>query len=514
MPLLLPLILGLIAGALCGTVIGWFAYAARNGAARVRAGLLEEQLREATARAAALARETESNAELISQARQDCAVAVAERRSTELMLQEKSNSLEQAAQEIRTQRERAERLNADLQAAQTSIRERQEAFEREKLALKDAEQHLKNSFEAIAATALRGNTDEFLKLAESKLQNQQRAAHEDLAFRKQEVEQLLKPISETLFHFRDQVQQLEVKREGAYSEIKTQIDALRSTGEDLKSDTARLVNALKMPQQGGRWGEIQLRRVVELAGMVRYCDFDEQVAVRDDEDRLQRPDLTVCLPGGRTIVIDAKVSLAAYLEANSCDDEAQRAAKLKEHAGQVKSHLQRLSAKSYWNQFARSPEFVVAFLPGEALFSAALQQDPTLIEFGAEQRIVLATPTTLIALLKAVSYGWRQEQIAENAERISALGKILYERLAGMYDHIGKLRRSLEASVEHFNKMAGTLETRVMVTARKFRELGAAGGDEITEIAPIEKAARELTFVPVPVSLHALAASSAETSEQ
>ncbi len=379
--------------------------------------------------------------------------------------------------------------SASIAAAQARL----ESFERELANGKQTEQRLKESFAMVAAEALKGNNQQFIALAKSELERQHQHAEGDLEARKKEVENLVKPISDTLDKLGKEVRDIETKREGAYSEIRTQVESLRLTGDQIKSETARLVGALKMPQQRGRWGEIQLRRVVELAGMVRYCDFDEQVGVRDAEDNLLKPDMTVKLPGGRTIVVDSKVSLSAYLEAAACeDDDAFRTVKLKEHAAQIRAHLSKLSAKTYWNQFEKTPEFVVAFLPGEALFSAALQQDPALIEFGAEQRVVLATPTTLIALLKAVSYGWRQEDIARNAQQISELGKQLYERLSTMYGHFTDLGGSLDRSVRQYNKVVGALESRVMVSARKFRELGATAAEEITVADPIEDTPREL----------------------
>jgi DNA recombination protein RmuC len=234
--------------------------------------------------------------------------------------------------------------------------------------------------------------------------------------------------------------------------------------------------------------------------MVEHCDFEEQPTYSTEEGR-QRPDMVVHLPGGREIVVDSKVSLNAYLEATAADNDAERLEKLKQHAAQVKSHVVRLSSKAYWSQLDATPEFVVAFLPGESLLSAALQHDGSLIEFGAEQRVVLATPTTLIALLKAVAYGWRQEQVQKNAQEISVLGRMLHDRLEVMYEHFNGLRKNLEASVNSFNKTVGAMETRVMVSARKFRELGAAGGDEIETIEPIESSPRELTEPKTAVQL-------------
>lgn len=383
-------------------------------------------------------------------------------------------------------------MRAELAAAQAGI-----AAERD--ALTRAEAKLNETFESLASKALQGNAEQFMLLARAKMEEQQKSAAHDLAARKAEVEQLVKPISEVLAKFEAQVQQIEQKREGAYAGISEQLKMLSSSQESLKSETSRLVGALKTPIHRGRWGEVQLRRVVELAGMVEHCDFEEQPSYETEEGR-QRPDLIVHLPGGREIVVDSKVSLAAYLEAVTCESEADRAELLRQHAAQIKAHMVRLSSKSYWQQLECTPEFVVAFVPGESFFAAALQSDGTLIEFGADQRVILATPTTLIALLKAVAYGWRQEQLQKNAEEISVLGKQLHERLTSMYEHFNGLRRNLDAAVNSFNKMVSSMETRVMVSARKFRELGAAGGDEIEAVEPIEKTAREISEGKTPVA--------------
>jgi DNA recombination protein RmuC len=282
---------------------------------------------------------------------------------------------------------------------------------------------------------------------------------------------------------------MEQRRTGAYSELREQVRSLSEAQALLRLEAGNLVRALRTPQVRGRWGEVQLKRVVELAGMAEHCDFTEQHSVDTAEGRL-RPDLVVHLPGGRTVVVDAKAPLSAYLEAAEATDEVRRSALLADHARQVRDHMVALSRKSYWEQLGATPEFVVLFLPGESFFSAALEQDGSLIEMGAERRVVLATPTTLISLLKAVSYGWKQEAVADNAKRISDSGRELHKRVSDMAGHVAKVGKALSASVEAYNSFVGSLESRVLPAARRLRELDAAGPEVIAELAPVESDTR------------------------
>jgi DNA recombination protein RmuC len=312
-----------------------------------------------------------------------------------------------------------------------------------------------------------------------------------LTQRHRAIDELVRPICESLQGVDRKVAAIEKEREGAYRALREQVGALVQTQEHLRTETSRLVRALRTPQVRGRWGEIQLRRVVEMAGMIDHCDFVEQQTVCGEDGRL-RPDLIVELPAAKRVIVDAKVPLDAYLDGIETEDEAVREAKLRQHAAQVRSHMSHLAAKAYWDQFEATPELVVMFLPGEAFFSAALQYDPALIEFGVARNVIVASPITLIAILRAVAHGWREERLAENAQRISVLGRELYDRLRTLAGHFARVGTGLDNAVAAFNSAIGSLEGRVLVSARRFRDLQAACGAEIEEIPAVERAARKL----------------------
>lgn len=388
----------------------------------------------------------------------------------------------------------AARVQSELDTERAVHAERVNAYQQ---AHQEAEARLREAFQALSADALKTNNEAFLHLAETRLTQARTEAAADIDARKTAIEHLLEPMAKTLDQVDREIKESERRRLQSGAELIQKIASLDTMGKDLHSQTARLVDALKRPGVRGRWGELQLKRVIELAGMIEHCDFEEQQTLTardgaDGDDRRMRPDVIVRLPGGKHVVIDAKAPLDAYLKALEAPDEATRQALLADHAKQVRVHLTQLAAKGYAAHVQPGPDFVVMFLPGEMFFSAALEQDPSLIEFGVEQRVIPASPTTLIAVLRAVAYGWQQEAQAENAQKISELGRNLYDAIRVLASHFDDVGGRLKASLDAYNRAIGSLEGNVLVKARRFKELQAANGDDIPQLDPIDRVPRML----------------------
>src|SRR5689334_6823333 len=388
----------------------------------------------------------------------------------------------------------ADRRSAIAQATLAAqLRAADEKCAEQRKLLAEAQEKFRDTFASLSADALAKNNEAFLQLAKEKFTTLSAEATGSLEQRKAQIEGLLKPLQEVLGHYQARLGDIEKSRVESYSMLREQLGTLVETQRTLNVQTSHLVTALRRPQTRGQWGEITLRRLVELAGMSSRCDFCEQGSVDTDEGKQQRPDMVVNLPGERTIVIDCKAALDAFLDAAAATDEDNRRVCLQRHSQQVRSRARELSAKAYWNQFKQSPEYVVMFLPGEAFLYAAVENDGSLIEDCLKNRVIVATPTTLIALLKAIEFGWRQEEVAENAEEIRRHGKDLYDRIATLSSHFAKLGASLDAAISSFNAAVGSYESRVVVTARKISELGARSDKELPEIEPVDKQARELS---------------------
>ena len=425
---------------------------------------------------------------LVSSARAKAATASAESRSEELRQQ-----LHDVQSQLSQLRDQFRELESAKIAAETKNIEADKNLAAQQLLLKEAEAKLSDTFKSLAAEALAGNNAGFLTLAEEKFKALKEEASSDLEQRKSSIEALLQPLTQTLTTYQKETKELEDKRLREVSAVGEQLQQLASGQLRLQTETAKLVNALRSPQVRGRWGEIALRKTAELAGMSSHCDFIEQESVNTDTGRI-RPDMVVKLPAGREVVVDSKVSLSAYLEALEAKTDEEREEALVRHAAQVKQHVNKLASKDYWEQFKSAPEFVVLFIPNDSFLAAAAEKDPSLVEFALGKQIVIATPTTFIALLRAIAYGWRQEQVAEGAQRISALGQELSDRMGTLADHLIKVGGSLGKAVESYNSAVASLESRVLPSARKFKQLGVGGKKEIEELQVIEQQPRE----PVP----------------
>ncbi len=373
--------------------------------------------------------------------------------------------------------------------------ERRQGDEKVKL-LNEARAVLENSFKSLSADALRSNNQSFLDLAKTALNEFQQGARNDLDKRQVAIDALVGPVKASLDKVDEKIGAREKAREHAYGEIRQQFTQMAEVQTQLRDETTNLVKALRQPHVRGRWGEIQLRRVVEMAGMMLHCDFVEQQSADSDDGKL-RPDLIVKLPGGRQIVVDSKAPITAYMEAHEATTDELRKVKILLHAQLMRRHLEALAKKSYWEQFQPTPEVVVMFIPGEAFYSAALEADPDLLDSGFGQNVIIASPASLMALLKAASYGWRQEAIADNAREISQLGQELHARLSVMADHLTRLGKSLGTATDSYNSAIASFESRVLVSARKFKELGATSQEaEIIELRAVEGGVRRLQSVP------------------
>ena len=430
----------LVAGAVLGAVVAWLV-------ARARGTALDSQVAEV--RAQVVARERE-----LDDARRDLLA------------------------------ERAQRADADAR-----LDEGRKNLETQRQLLEDARAKLAETFKALSGDVLRQSNQEFLQLADESFRGRQQA-----------IDALVAPLGDALKRYEEQIKALEARRQEAYGGLRQQLETLSLSSAELQRETGNLVTALRAPHIRGRWGELTLHRVVELAGMVPYCDFEEQVTVEGEEGRL-RPDMVVRLPARREIVVDAKAPLAAYLDAIAAPTPAERAAGFARHAAQVRQHMNALAGKAYWEEFGKAAELVVMFIPGEAFVSAAVEADPALIEDGMTKRVVVATPTTLIALLRAIAYGWRQEELAANAEQISELGRLLYDRLRTLGDHFNDVGRNLLRATTAFNKAVGSMESRVLPAARRFKDLKAATGDDLARLETVDEQPRELTAPEFPQQL-------------
>lgn len=399
-------------------------------------------------------------------------------------LAEKHSKIEDLSEQISLFREKEAAFESQIEERERSLKEKLQILE-------NAKEELTKQFAQISHGVLEKNNRIFLDLALQSFENYQKQASTELHQRHQTIGESFKILQDSLQKLEEHNQSLEQRRIAAYSGLTEQVRGLMDTQTKLQTETRNLVNALRAPSQRGRWGEIQLRRVVEMAGMIEYCDFEEQVSKNTEEGKL-RPDLIVRLPNSKNIVVDSKVALDAYLDAISLTDEDAKQARLMDHARQVRRHVSQLSAKAYWQQFEPTPEFVVMFLPGEPIFTAALEYDAQLIEYGAENRVLIATPMTLIALLRAVAYGWRQEQVAESAQEISKMAQELYGRMGTMADHFGKLGANIDRTVKTYNDTVGSMERMVLPQIRKLKEKGIGSSSDILVLEPVDRAIREL----------------------
>jgi DNA recombination protein RmuC len=418
---------------------------------------------------------------------------------------------------MREQLEAAKKENAELRPKAEELAAARQQLKDDEAKYAQMKADLDAAFKGAAADALRANTQSFLAIAKQELGGQAQDAKQTLEAKELAIKNLLDPLGAALKSLDEQARAMEAKRSGAYSKVETLVESMQksipASLDALKNETSQLITALRAPKTRGNWGELQLKRCVEYAGMVQYCSFSEQVTARDEDDNLLRPDMTIQLPNGREIVVDAKTPLDAFLDASGATDAAAQAVRFAAHAQRVKAHLKELSGKAYWKQFEKAPDFVVCFLPSEALFSAALEADPSLIEFSAQNHVVMATPTTLIALLRAVEFGWQQSEITKNAKAIHEMGRKIYEKLVVAQGHVTRLGNAIGSSVDYYNKFLGTIEGKggVFSYGRQLGELAHSDG-ELAEIAKLQPEVREMESHEWSQPLLAVAASDAESN--
>lgn len=402
-------------------------------------------------------------------------------------IQQKDTQINQIRSELDAEKQSRVEAVTKLDASQKSLEEQRTLIEAMKKEMTD-------TFNALSSAALKSSSEDFLRLASEHLGKIVTDTKGKLGEHQAKMDGLINPLHEALKRYEEQIKAMEEGRHKAYGSLEEQLRAISLTHENLQKETSNLVSALRKPQVRGRWGEMQLKRVAELSGMSMHCDFTEQQSVDTEKGRI-RPDMVVHLPMGRDIIVDSKVSLEAYLDAISAATDDERKLKMGKHAQQVRSHMNKLASKEYWSQFNQSPEFVIMFIPGESFLSSALEFDNTLIEDGMQKNIIIATPTTFIALLRAIAYGWRQEQVAKNAQMISEMGKQLYDRMNILVQYLSSIGSNLEKAVTSYNSAVGSIESRVMPSVRRFKELGATGGEEIPSLEKIDVAPRGLNVI-------------------
>ena len=461
------------------SVLGLFLAGAAIGA--FVAGMLSKRLRVAEVgravsdvTAGASAREAELRAQL----------SAAERRTGDVVAQLRGveQALSACDRELRSARDENVRHKTEEATFVTRMEE-----------LTKAHAQLKESFQSLCGDALRSNNEQFLQLARTELERIRLAAKAELDEKENAIEGLLTPIRDGLQKYDKKLHEIEVARAESFASLTERVEMMASASDLLRGETSNLAKALRSSNVRGAWGELQLKRAVELAGMLEHCDFDTQFTTGDGGDGKLRPDMVIHLPGGKTVVVDAKTPATAVLEAVNCPDDARRKQLCSEHVIAVRKHIEALSRKAYWEQFDHTPEFVVLFLPSEAFFSVALEHDPALFEHSFEQKVIIATPTTLIALLKAVGFGWRQEAITQNAQEISTLGRELYERIRSLGEHFESVGNHLGQSVQAYNRAVGSLEKRVLPSARRFQALGTGASKSIPDLSALEVSPISLT---------------------